>query len=1210
MVLVSSRQHIFAGLVYALLACVSIIFVKEMGSIAYLWLPNAFAFALLLRHPKEEWPGLLLMLYGGNVLGNLLMGQGLSFSLLISLCNLLVYGVGAYLVLLLPVQWRCNNDLRAVISLVIFYTLLISPAGALAGAAMLHFYFGADFSDAWFAWWSGDSFGFLFMFVPVFCISLAQLTSLLDKTRLPLVILLLLLGIISSSLILYAIPFPYIYVAIPFGLLALQYGMLLTVVVTPLSLLISSALLWVVPGFLPYWLNDAGPDRLIAATAMAAFLPCLIGLSTRVAREQQTQLEELKERLEMAGRSIGLGVWDWHVQSGELHWDERMYVLYNLQPAAGTNTYDMWRSRVHPEDISAAEQQLREAVAGTGEYNTEFRVLHANGEVRWIMAAAVVVRDEAGQAQRVVGMNWDNTERKQAEINYQNAKKRLQAVIDAAEDFSIIATDIHGKIEIFSRGAQRMLGYSAQEMEFKQTPAVLHDMQEVMARGEELSREFGATIAGFDVFIFKALQGMTEKRQWTYIHKNGHRLQVRLTISAIHDVDKNLTGFLGIAQDISEEIESRDALQFALEQINQQADIAEQAKQQFETLFTLAPEPLLVVNQAGFIVQANLRAHELFKYPSNGLLGLNVEVLVPDNMRPHHDKHRDEYNAAPRKRIMGKGLALSGKQKDGSLVTLDINLAPIIIRNQMHTIATLHDVSLERQTQQLLSDAAARAEAMSRAKSEFVASMSHEIRTPMNAVLASSQLLQSTDLTEGQNRYVRMINSAGNALLGILNDILDFSKIEAGKFELHDGAFELTQLCETLASIMAANAAQKDLELVISLDHTLPSVVKGDVARLQQVLINLLGNAIKFTEKGEIWLQIQAVQHNADNVRIRFSVRDTGIGMSSQDQAKLFMPFSQVDSSNTRKYGGTGLGLTISQRLVNLMGSEINVKSSAGNGSEFYFEVDFPVVEENLREYKKIEDLNFYVLDKNQHSRDVIAEYLSAWGYEYFVCHDARELPSDTEKRSCILLDWGSAEDIPAVIAGLNKNPHTVVLVLVSGQQLLSVQEHTKLNIAGTISKPVLGSTLYDTLMNVFSKESNSPKLLSDTHAPLDELHILLVEDNALNQMVATEILETLGASVQVAENGLVALETLRDKAPLFDLVLMDVQMPVMDGFEATRKIRYELRLNIPVLAMTAGVMASERQSCIDAGMDDFIAKPIDINQMLTVIQANMFKRG
>lgn len=250
------------------------------------------------------------------------------------------------------------------------------------------------------------------------------------------------------------------------------------------------------------------------------------------------------------------------------------------------------------------------------------------------------------------------------------------------------------------------------------------------------------------------------------------------------------------------------------------------------------------------------------------------------------------------------------------------------------------------------------------------------------------------------------------------------------------------------------------------------------------------------------------------------------------------------------------------------------------------------------------------MLEKNQHSRDVIAEYLSAWDYEYHICLDASELPLNTEKHSCILLDWGSAEDTPAVIGRLNANPNVQVLVLVSGQQQFSVQEHNELNIAGVINKPILGSSLYDTLMNIFAKQNNAPKLLSDTHQPLEDLRILLVEDNALNQMVATEILETLGASVVVAENGLVALETLRDKAPLFDLVLMDVQMPVMDGFEATRKIRYELRQNIPILAMTAGVMASERQSCIDAGMDDFIAKPIDISQMLTVIQANMFKRG
>ncbi|RZT10378.1 PAS domain S-box-containing protein [Duganella sp. CF402] len=391
-----------------------------------------------------------------------------------------------------------------------------------------------------------------------------------------------------------------------------------------------------------------------------------------------------------------------------------------------------------------------------------------------------------------------------------------------------------------------------------------------------------------------------------------------------------------------------------------------------------------------------------------------------------------------------------------------------------------------------------RAEAASRAKSEFVANMSHEIRTPMNAVLGVAYLLENTPLSHTQKEYVGMIRSSGQVLLGILNDVLDFSKIEAGRMELAPTTFRPRQLLDTVRTVMTANAAARGISLVISTDADVPPVLVGDVTRLQQILMNLVGNAIKFTERGGVTVRVSVTSPRGDDgVMLRFAVRDTGIGMDPTQQSRLFSAFSQADASTTRRFGGTGLGLAICRRLAELMGGDIMVRSTQGTGSEFVVTLPFP---------------------------------LGAEDGEASVPAQALVLP-------------------PAVTAVAVK------------------------------SEP------------------------ADVEAPrLQGLRLLLVEDHPLNQVVACGILEQAGASVEVAENGKLAVDRLRERASDYDMVLMDVQMPVMDGFAATRHARHELSLTLPILAMTAGVMQSEQDQCIAAGMDDFIAKPVDVDQMLDTI--------
>ncbi len=538
-------------------------------------------------------------------------------------------------------------------------------------------------------------------------------------------------------------------------------------------------------------------------------------------------------------------------------------------------------------------------------------------------------------------------------------------------------------------------------------------------------------------------------------------------------------------------------------------------------------------------------------------------------------------------------------------------------------------VRLNRSAKQLRL-ALVNAEAAGRAKGAFLANMSHEIRTPLNAVLGIAHLLSTTPLVPTQREYINIISNSGQTLLGILNDILDYSKVEAGKLDLLNAPFPLHDTIDTLASIMSINAAPKDLELVIGVDPDVPTQLIGDSHRLLQILINLTGNAIKFTPNGDVILRVSLARREGDRVVVRFEVNDSGVGIPPEKQKQLFAPFTQADARVARSFGGTGLGLAICKRLVDLMHGEIGLRSVEGEGSQFWFEVPLGEAAPLERVHKPPADIRHaLVVDDNPMAREFVTKSLDRLGW------DAQEMSSgaaavaelgnrhrrQVDGFDVVLIDWkmpgmdglATSKAIRA-IEGLVQPPIVVMVTAFGREQVLRSPDAELVD--AVISKPATPSKIFDAVMEAQTKRHRGVQMPRIAYAParvvnrLKGLRILLVEDNYINQQVARGLLAAEGALISVVDHGQAAINAMARNAGAFDLVLMDVQMPVMDGIEATRRLRRDLGITMPIVAMSAGVTQEERDLCADAGMSGFIAKPLEPQVVVQTIRSLELRPG
>lgn len=667
------------------------------------------------------------------------------------------------------------------------------------------------------------------------------------------------------------------------------------------------------------------------------------------------------------------------------------------------------------------------------------------------------------------------------------------------------------------------------------------------------------------------------------------------------------------------------------------------AERRLGGILNIAADAVISTNAAQEITLFNQGAEEIFGYATEEVLGQPLEILLPHRYRTLHHKHMQAFIQAPETaRIMGERSEIRALRADGTEFPAEASISKLVVGDEVVLTVILRDVSERKKIEAELRTARDQALKASHFKSQFLATMSHEVRTPMNGIIGMADLLEDTSLNSLQREYLGIIQESANALLTIINDILDFSRIEAGRLELEADDFNPLDLVEGTVELLASRSQEKGLRLFTYVHKDVPAEVRGDPIRIRQVLLNLVGNAIKFTEAGEVFTKVEVAEELDLGVLLRFSVCDTGVGIPPDIQERLFEPFVQGNGDRQVKSGGSGLGLAISKRLVELMGGEIEMVSQEGKGSTFSFTV--PVVrrvqgsplEEMITEWDCFNGVKALVIDSHPNRARVLCRYLENWGIQAETAADGAEAIKKLKERtslgspySLVLLDHRLSDmggrELSRTVRQLGPLCNLPLLLLTPFDWPVFGGRPSRGDFAAYLSKPVRRTQLLETVARTVLDESIHKRLFSTEEVeppPRKEEHeeeatfaaeggrILVAEDNEVNQRVITFQLEKAGFEVELVENGREAVEAVATGR--FDLVLMDCQMPELDGFEATRTIRKdeeESGRRTTIIALTANAMEGYEERCIDAGMDDYLSKPVTADQLTSMLRRWMSKK-
>lgn len=863
------------------------------------------------------------------------------------------------------------------------------------------------------------------------------------------------------------------------------------------------------------------------------------------------------------------------------------------------NSHNMLNSKAHPRGFW---RDMWRTVSSGLPWRGDVCNRCKDGELRWFDTVIAPFIGADGRVERFVALRTDITEKREVEEerNYVNAM--LSGVLNACSEVSIIAGDTDGVITIFNTGAEAMLGYTAEEMVGRHTPAIVHREDEVVARGLEMTEEFGEEIAGFEVFVYLARKQGYDRRQWTYVRKDGSELRVSLVVTAMYDDRGQLSGYLGVALDITAEEESRRRLVSARDQLTIAANVADLGIWSHDSR----------TNE----LEWNPRMCEIFGVPENQVVTTEQwgAATHPEDLKSIAREIASSLQQANEYQLNYRIYRPSGELRW-------VQVGAQVDRDEMGNVTTTtgicRDITEQLNLEHELRRAKELADSSNAAKSAFLANMSHEIRTPMNAVLGMLKLVRNTSLNERQLDYVDKANTAAKSLLELLNDLLDFSKIEADKLVLEREQFALDSLMQDIGVVLGGYQHNKAVELIFDIDPSLPTEVLGDPLRLKQILINLGGNALKFTERGHVIVRLKKLHLQDGSVQMRIEVEDSGIGISKDQRERIFDDFIQAESSTARRFGGTGLGLVICKRLVGMMGGELCVESEFGLGSRFWFDVsldaasDQPLVRPGQRGHILLVGSSDLLVSGLSHCIDFMGYRIDRVSAGADAISKVKVEGSHAAGYDLVILDWWlsdlSGMQTAEFIANsqLQASPKILLLAPSRGEIVEARTLGEESCIDGVLTKPFTPLQLQqsiDSLIHGRSAISVAEEQPGHSSA-LQGLRLLVVEDNELNRQIAEELLSDEGAIVDLASGGLEGVEKVLDRSNKYDLVVMDMQMPDIDGLEATRRIRAEQGFEtLPIMAMTANASLSDRELCLQSGMNEHIGKPIDMNEVIPCI--------
>ncbi|MCJ8321209.1 MAG: PAS domain S-box protein [Colwellia sp.] len=977
---------------------------------------------------------------------------------------------------------------------------------------------------------------------------------------------------------------------------------------------------------------------------------------------QQDELEANAKQLSLVVDNTGVGIWDWQVETGKVECNQRWFEIlgYQKEELQPFNV-DIWTSLLHPDDLPNVMMLIESHFSKNTEgYTCELRIKHKSGHWVWLHdSGKLVERNKEGLPQRMIGTVLDITERKQSELELARSEAFSRGIFNSAAD-GIISIDTRGAIQSFNPAAEKMYGYSQEELKGKSITEIMppsyrplhnegfnhhiaNNQKDLINRQVEVEglRKDGTSFAleltiskvniGDELYFTAMSRDITlRKKQEQEQHKLHLTTKVKLLVSNALIQAKSLTKKIDNAVD--------------------ELFILDDLQSQSKALLYLLPEnssELYLCSSRGENIKQSIKDDQIELLCKKAVK--STEIIVSNDCLDDHGYYIIPFidHDEGRKRVIG-------------VMLLYTNINPDVSEERLSFLKEISELFstciIQENARTMLKEASRTAEQNSQLKSEFLASMSHEIRTPMNGVLGMLGLLLNSELNAEQQHKASLAKSSAESLLTLINDILDFSKVEAGKLELEYFDFNLRGMLGDFAEAMALKAQDKGLEVILDITQVEQSMVKGDQGRIRQILTNLVGNAIKFTDNGEIILRVGTVVASKSKLLLRCIIEDTGIGIPQNKISALFETFSQVDASTTRKYGGTGLGLAISKKLCQLMDGDISVSSIEGKGSVFEFSI---VIESSQQSQKvmptiDVTSLELLIVDDNSTNREVLRGQLEHWGATVTEATSAKEAIEICQQRllsqsKSPTFDVAFLDMQMPVMDGAELGKHfradhqldnMKMVMMTSISQGNEAKFFASVGFDAFFPKPATTSDLIDALAVVVEDgealQQASPLVTHDYLQSLSKKNVpensscaneneiqwpkntrlLVVEDNRINQMVALGILEKYGLSADVAANGLEAIKALEtaESGDLYTLILMDCQMPEMDGYQATKEIRLgtagEINKNIPIIAMTANAMQGDKDKCLNSGMNDYLTKPIEPELLLEKLKTWLFSHS